>query len=240
MGRIKAIFFDFMNTLFRFRDNEKTLIGSFLEKVSEFVNKRLGINISTEELWDIFNKTVGFLETIRLSTLIDYPVEILVRTFTSRLGIFVEEDKKHIEDIYTTILADGVSPYSDVVGTLEYLKNSGYMVGLISNVQQYRFVETALKRNRLDTYFDAKVYSGIVGIRKPHPNIFKYAVNLLGIREDEAIMVGDSFVDDFYGAINAGLRPILLVRAEDKYRRYQTILRDESIIMSLEELKKIL
>jgi putative hydrolase of the HAD superfamily len=50
---------------------------------------------------------------------------------------------------------------------------------------------------------------------KPHPSIFRAALELMGVRPDEAAMVGDSVPHDVAGAQQAGMRPILLARSGD-------------------------
>ena len=50
--------------------------------------------------------------------------------------------------------------------------------------------------------------SAIVGVEKPDPRIFQIALDRLGCRRDEVVMVGDSWPADVAGAIAAGIRPI--------------------------------
>lgn len=55
--------------------------------------------------------------------------------------------------------------------------------------------------------------SHVVGVAKPDPGVFADAIELLaqrGIIRDRVAYVGDSFVNDVGGALNAGLVPLLL------------------------------
>jgi putative hydrolase of the HAD superfamily len=47
---------------------------------------------------------------------------------------------------------------------------------------------------------------------KPHPSIFAAALARVGVRPEEAVMVGDSVRQDIEGALGAGMRAILLHR----------------------------
>lgn len=60
----------------------------------------------------------------------------------------------------------------------------------------------------LDPFVDALVVSEEVGIMKPDPAIFRYALDRLEIAPDEAVMVGDSWAADILGAHRAGVRAV--------------------------------
>lgn len=62
--------------------------------------------------------------------------------------------------------------------------------------------------------FDAVVVSGDLGTRKPDPAVFQRALDLLGARPGEAVMVGDSPERDIAGAHACGIRGVLLSARE--------------------------
>jgi len=74
------------------------------------------------------------------------------------------------------------------------------------------------------------------GFLKPHPSIFQAALDLMEVRPDEAVMVGDSFAHDIIGAHQAGMRGILLARRELMERPPL----DVPVIRSLNELPVLL
>ena len=55
---------------------------------------------------------------------------------------------------------------------------------------------------------DAVVISQEAGIAKPHPSIFKMALDQLGALPGESVMVGDNWAMDVVGARTAGMRAI--------------------------------
>ncbi|MEO5974902.1 MAG: HAD family hydrolase [Ilumatobacteraceae bacterium] len=60
--------------------------------------------------------------------------------------------------------------------------------------------------------------SHVVGIAKPNAGVFAEAIQLLaqrGIPKDRVAYVGDSLINDVYGALNAGLVPLLLDPFDD-------------------------
>ncbi len=60
--------------------------------------------------------------------------------------------------------------------------------------------------------FDQVVISGELGVGKPAPEIFEYAMGLIGARPDETVMVGDSLLRDIAGGAGAGIRTVWLDR----------------------------
>ena len=100
--------------------------------------------------------------------------------------------------------------YDDVPDALRALKAQGFRLGLISN--SHRPLVSFQSHFELDGLISVAVSSSEHGFMKPHPSIFRAALELMGVRPDEAAMVGDSFAHDVAGAQQAGMRPILLAR----------------------------
>ena len=60
----------------------------------------------------------------------------------------------------------------------------------------------------LAPHVDALVASEDVGVSKPDPRIFAIALDRLGSRKEDALMVGDSWPSDIAGAHAAGIRAV--------------------------------
>jgi HAD superfamily hydrolase (TIGR01549 family) len=100
--------------------------------------------------------------------------------------------------------------YPDALPTLNRLRSSGYTLGLVSNAPP----DTAkvIVSLGLPPYFSTVVVSGVVGVSKPNPEIFRIALNQTGGVAKEAIHVGDVYEADVLGARNAGIKGLLLDR----------------------------
>ena len=61
---------------------------------------------------------------------------------------------------------------------------------------------------------DGVVASAEVGVAKPERAIFERALALAGVRAADAWHVGDSVAEDVEGARAAGIRPVLVARAD--------------------------
>lgn len=97
-------------------------------------------------------------------------------------------------------------------GYLASLKDRGYFLGVISNSGGQ--VEEQLRRLGLRDYFQAIFDSAIVGVEKPHPEIFQMALASAKAAAKEAIFVGDTNATDVGGAQLAGLHGVLIDRVE--------------------------
>lgn len=88
-----------------------------------------------------------------------------------------------------------------------------YRLGVISN-SLGRNTEVDLLRTSLRNFFEVLIFSSEVGKRKPHPKIFASALDAMGLRAEETIMVGDNFHEDIEGAKKMGMKTIYLTQKE--------------------------
>ena len=98
--------------------------------------------------------------------------------------------------------------YDDALPALQVLRKHGIKIGLISNGS--RDLAEFVSHHRLDA--DCAIGSRAFGRTKPHPEIFRHALSLLGVEPEEAAMIGDSYEDDIEGARALGMRAFLLDR----------------------------
>ena len=91
---------------------------------------------------------------------------------------------------------------------LETLRGLGLRLAVVSNSNGT--VARLLETLGLAGWLDAVVDSGLVGIEKPDPGIFRHAAAALGVEPAEAVHVGDLYSIDVVGARAAGARAILL------------------------------
>lgn len=105
----------------------------------------------------------------------------------------------------------GVELFPDTIPVLETLKQQGYKLGLVTNSMMPMWMRDAeLANYELIPYLDIRVSSGDVGYMKPHPAIFRHIADLLQIRPEEAVFVGDRPMNDIAGANEAGMVSVLI------------------------------
>lgn len=106
-----------------------------------------------------------------------------------------------LDDLYAQVQA--ITAHSREV--LEQL-HERYPMVLVSNF--YGNIAEVLKEFHLDHLFQDIVESAKVGIRKPDPRIFTLGVERLGVKPEEAVVVGDSFYKDIEPALKAGCHAV--------------------------------
>lgn len=101
--------------------------------------------------------------------------------------------------------------FPDALSTLARIRQRGYLLGIVTNRLWggKPFYEDLHSIGLLD-YVDLAhiAISGDLGVRKPHPQIFAYALNALGASPGETAMIGDSLSADILGAGPLGIYTI--------------------------------
>ena len=103
------------------------------------------------------------------------------------------------------------TPYPETREALARLRSSGYRLAVVSN-WSWQLPELCAALG-LAGYFERIFASARVGYAKPHPGIFRHALAALELPPDAVVHVGDNPVADLGGALEAGIRPVLLDRA---------------------------
>jgi len=79
----------------------------------------------------------------------------------------------------------------------------------VSNFDHPQHVRNMLIQYGIETFFDTIVISSEVGVKKPDPAIFSFALKQTGLLQNEVIYVGDTD-EDAAGATAAGIQPIFI------------------------------
>ena len=103
---------------------------------------------------------------------------------------------------------------------LEYLKPK-YHLHLITNGFQ-EVQHTKLSGSGLEPYFETLTVSEEVGVKKPNPEIFLYALNKAHATAEESLMIGDEMAVDIDGAREAGMDTLLFHPTEDRVEGERT------------------
>ncbi len=228
----KHLFFDLDHTIWDFEMNAKeTLHDLFLSNdlqargihnFDEFFDKYSEHN---HRLWGRYTK--GFIKQDELRwkrmwlALLDYKIadEALSR-------------KLSLEFLDLLPTKKNLFPYTFEI--LDYLKNKGYVLHLITN--GFESVQhNKLKHSQLSDYFIEVITSEGSNSLKPNKEIFDYAIAKCGALCHESIMIGDNLEADIQGGINAGMDTVFV-----NHLRIKPHIKATYEIFELKELEQIL
>ncbi len=130
---------------------------------------------------------------------------------------------------------------ADAIEILQWLKDLGYRIGLISNASDTDDVYTLLQQTGLTNFFEITLVSAEFGLRKPHPSIFQEAVNFFSVQPENCVMVGDKLSLDIKGAKSLGMKAVWKSnRVQPEERILLDKIKPDLEISSLAELKSYL
>jgi putative hydrolase of the HAD superfamily len=102
--------------------------------------------------------------------------------------------------------------FDDVIPVLEELRAAGLTLGVVSNFEEW--LERLLEHLGVRPYFDVRVISGVEGLEKPDPAIFRLAMQRAGVEPARSVYVGDNPVFDVEPALDVGMFPVLIDRRD--------------------------
>lgn len=136
----------------------------------------------------------------------------LYRRFLEELGV---DHPNLIERLYATFSTTSTYRlFDDALPALRAIQQQDLIIGLISNFDSW--LTEMLVELQVGHLFDVTVISGVEGVEKPDPAIYRLALERGGVAAEESVHVGDSPSMDAAPALEAGMQPVLLDR-EGRY-----------------------
>ena len=120
---------------------------------------------------------------------------------------------------------------------LEYLKQAGYPMVLVSNF--YGNINQVLKDAEIDGYFKDVIESAVVGVRKPNPAIFALGVCALDLPASQVLVVGDTYGKDIIPAHKLGCHTLWIKGLQWEEKQVDESIPD-GIIRKLSEMEEFL
>lgn len=229
--KYKCVFFDLDHTLWDYETNSQiTLLELYhgynlpSRGVTSFDDFESQFKKVNAELWYRYDRGLIDSEVIRKER------------FKKILEPFLAYEEKLSDDLSREYLHScpkkgNLMPHA--IEVLDYLSQH-YKLTIITNgfedIQHQK-----VSAGKLDTYFDHVITSQKAGHKKPSREIFDCALNLTGIKSDEAIMIGDNLITDIGGARNASIDAVFF--NSDKIKHTE---KPDHEIHSLHELRSIL
>ena len=201
---INHIFFDLDRTLWDFETNShEELVNLYhvhklhqrgISLQNEFIKVYKKIN---HHCWEDYRKNLITKEKLRserfMKTLLHFGIDD--KKLANELG----DDYVH-NSPNRTILIDGA------IDLLEALKDHFHMHIITNGFEEVQWVK--LRNSKLLPYFKEVITSEAVGVKKPDPKIFQFAVEKANATVVESVMIGDDLKTDIIGAIQIGMKCI--------------------------------
>lgn len=229
--KYRHLFFDLDHTLWDFNENARLTLHELYHELSlekaginnfeQFLNVYLAHN---EQLWEKYRNGMMKAEELRWrrmwNTLSDF-------------GVYNEQLARQLGARFLEQLPTRKMLFPDAVDTLQYLKEKGYQLHLITN----GFEETQhckLRNCGISDFFIEVITSEGSNSMKPKKEIFDYALTKAKAMQHHSIMIGDSIEVDIKGAINAGIDQVYVNHTGELYSIKPTY-----VVTSLKELQEI-
>ena len=198
---IKHVFFDLDHTLWDFDKNSGLTFEKIFElnkievELAEFLPVYEPINL---KYWKLYREEKVTKPALRYGRL---------REAFDEVGVKVEDDMiHHLSEAYIDHLTTFNHLFDGTFEILNYLKDK-YQLHIITNgfeeAQEKKMTTANIKQ-----YFKTITNSEMVGVKKPNPKIFNFALNLAKANPSESIMIGDSLEADIEGAHKIGMDTI--------------------------------
>ena len=226
--KIKHIFFDLDHTLWDFEKNSNLTFKQLFQthkiplELNDFLKVYSPINFS---YWKRYREEKVSKEVLRYGRLKD--------TFDA-LEFEIEDaliDQLAID--YIAVLPNNNHLFEGAFELLDYLK-SKYQLHIITNgfeeVQNIKLEKSGIRK-----YFNEIITSESVGVKKPNPKVFQFALDKTGALPAQSIMVGDNLEADIIGALDCHIASIHFNLHNEKFAQ-----KNYTSVSNLLEIKQYL
>lgn len=204
----RDLIFDFFGTLVQYR------AGSFhsapYEQTHQFLLES-GFPIDYEAFVADYSRSADLLESQARASLGEYHMFDVARHFFQQ-SFQAVPDQTVLEGFVSHFMNEwerGIRYYDQIAPFLATL-HSRYRLSVLSNTHYPPVISKHLTAMGIKPLFAQIVTSVEYGLRKPHPAIFRHALERLGSSADQALYIGDTLLDDYQGAQSAGIRCVLI------------------------------
>jgi len=194
MRKIKAVIFDLDNTLIEFLKVKKKAQDAAINAMI-----RAGMKVDKNRAKNIMMKLLRKYGIEYQKIFDDMLKEIMGKVDMRILAAGVIA--------YRRVKGDLLEPYPNVVPTLKKLRRKVSVVGIVTDAPKFQ-AWTRLYEMKLDKYFDFVLTPEDTGAEKPSGLPFKVEIEMLELRPDEILVVGDWMSRDIIPAQKLGMKTV--------------------------------
>ena len=215
---IKHIFFDLDHTLWDFEKNSNLTFEQLFRahdiqlQLEDFLTEYSPINFN---YWKLYREEKISKEKLRYGRLKDSFDKLSYTISDDLINVLSRE--------YINVLPSYNHLFDGAIELLEYLQPK-YALHIITNgfeeVQDLKLEKSGIKK-----YFDKIITSESVGLKKPNPKVFEFALKTANTTSESSFMIGDNLEADIIGAINCGISSIHFNLHDEKFsnKKYTSV-----------------
>ncbi|MBO4418709.1 MAG: HAD family hydrolase [Oscillospiraceae bacterium] len=152
---------------------------------------------------------------MRAQRTIEVPNHMFTAYLYESLGIKINLSPEEMDRVFWDAASPG-TPTEGIRDFLEFLWKAGIRTAVISNISYTgSVVSERIHRLLPNNHFEFILATSEYLFRKPHPRIFRLALEKADLKPENAWYVGDDYACDLAGARAAGLLPIWYQAAID-------------------------
>lgn len=222
--KYKGLLLDIDNTLYPY--DKSHLAG--LSIVFDLIERQFGIERSITK--KVFSEARKDIHIMLSETASSHNRMLYFQKLLERLGLCSTSYTLELYEAYWNSFLNEMNPFEGVYDLLKIYKNRICLVTDLTAHIQHR----KIRQLQLDKYVDFVVTSEEVGHEKPHPLMFKIALEKMQCEAVDVCMIGDSFKKDILGASRLGIKSVWLNSMENTEEF------DSSLIYEVNSFKEIL
>ncbi len=207
---ITDVFFDLDHTLWDFEKNSELAFYNVFEIHKIEINIPLFLSIYEPinlQYWKWYRDEKITKQQLRRGRLNDAFAQLGL-TFPTKIIDSLAESYIEYLPLHNHLLPGTIE-------VLNYLKPK-YKLHIITN--GFEEVQTRkLKNSNIHPYFNSITNSEKVGVKKPNPLIFYYALNQANTIPEKSVMIGDNIEADILGANAVGMYTLLFSSSQSKH-----------------------
>ena len=237
---VKVVLFDLGNTLIHDEPASWADVYDRADRSLWSSLHKFGVNASTRELFGDHKTLLDYYYELRGGDLDEPGIGTVLRDLLNEHKIELSDEKLQsaLRSMYAVTQTNWFIE-DDAIPTLQVLLKSNYRLGIISNGSDDSNTYELLDKTSLRTYFEFIISSAAFGKRKPHPGIFRAAIDHFQILPEQTVMIGDNYEADILGARYHGMNTIWITRRLSSPSGDPWI-QEETVVSKLSEIPALL
>ena len=140
-------------------------------------------------------------------------------------------------DTYEATITQNLQLKEGAIPLLEALKQQGKSIAIITEGPQDS-QERTVGALGLEPYFDRLITTNKLGVAKID-GLFGKALEMIGVKSEEVVMVGDSWDRDIVPALEAGIKCVWVAEKDGGYERRVAVGGQERRVTVVESLSQL-